>query len=66
MAEVEKDVSELKTDVRKILVIVDGIAKKMDDFQTEKAAGEQTFRRNEHRIDDHEVRIQTLETKRAS
>ncbi len=55
------ELDELKTDVRQILVIVDGMAKKFDNYQTEKAATEHTFSRHENRLDDHETRIKVLE-----
>jgi hypothetical protein len=59
------ELNEVKETVQQILVIVDGMAKKLDDSRTEKAAIEHTFLRHENRLDDHETRIKALEEKEA-
>ena len=46
----------------KILEILDGIAGQLANNRLEKAASEATFQLHESRLEDHEVRIQRLET----
>lgn len=58
----KSDVRDLKKNVTRILETVDGIAKKFDDTQTEKAAIDHAIRRHEKRFEDHEKRITALES----
>lgn len=58
-----QDIVEIKDNVRTILEIVDGIAKKFEDARTERAALNHALRRHENRIDDHERRIANIEKK---
>ena len=63
IGEVEKRLSRTESKVDRILEIVDGIAGQFDDYKKEKAAAEHTFTRHERRLDNHEIRIKTLEEK---
>ncbi len=48
-----------------VLNAIDGVAKELSDMRTEKAAVDHSLTRHEERLDDHEVRIERLEMKRA-
>lgn len=61
MTTVENQLSVVQDTTNLILETVDGIAKKFDDAQTEKAATNHTFRRHENPLENHEERIETLE-----
>lgn len=60
MASVENQLSVAQDTSNLILEIVDGIAKKIDDAQTENATTNYAFRRHENRLEDHEERIETI------
>ncbi len=61
MISVENQLIAVQDTSNLILEIVEGIAKKIDDAQTETAATNHTFRRHENRLKNHEERIETLE-----
>ncbi len=63
LTSVEVRLSNVEENTQLILQAVDGIAGKFDDYQTEKAATEHTFRRHEKRLDEHDTRIEVLERK---
>ena len=52
---------ESNTDL--ILQTLDGIVKRLDISETERAATEHAFRRHENMLDDHETRLTALEVK---
>lgn len=60
MTSVENQLSAAQDTSNLILEIVDGIAKKFDDAQTENTAINHTFWRHENRLEDHEERIETI------
>ena len=73
--ELRFEINELRKEMReanerhdqrynKILEILDGIAKQISNSRVEKAAVEATLQRHERKLEDHQVRIERLESKR--
>ena len=54
-----KEDADRKFDI--LLTAIDGLTKKVTDFQTEIRSSERTFQRHEEKLENHEKRIDSLE-----
>lgn len=61
--ELKGEVLEMKGDVRKVLTVVDGLAKSVKDFHSEIASNQGAHGRMSDKIAGHEIRIKKLEYK---
>jgi hypothetical protein len=63
--EMKADIREMKTDFRQALNSLDRVIQEYSDYSIEKAATHHALKRQDNRLEDHELRITALEEKKS-